>query len=143
MPVDDWELVHTTGPIALTLMLPWHFVVEITDPFSLLCLTADGEWDCLGQAVRPCGPNGHPSLPLPDARLLLTSSPPGALLGKFGGSTAGRETTSSPFAIGARCVVPMPEKRPAALFIAVNGALTETRPTLTNFKLEIFGVGPP
>lgn len=140
MPADDWELVQSIGPADLALSLPWHFLCDIGDAYTLLCLRAEGEWDCLGRAVRPCGPDGHAGLFLADSRLLVTSSPPGALVGKFGGSTAGRETSSSAFAIGSRCIVPMPEKRPVPLFIAVNGALTEAGPKLTNFKFEIFGV---
>jgi hypothetical protein len=143
MPADDWEPVQTIGPADLALSLPWHFLCEIVDPYSLLCLTAQGQWECLGVAVKPCAPDGHAGLYLPDSRLLLASSPPGALLGKFGGSSAGRESSSSAFAIGSRCVVAMPDKRPVALFIAVNGALPETGPTLANFRLEIFGVGLP
>jgi hypothetical protein len=143
MAADDWEPVHTFGPEELTLTIPWHFLLEIADSYTLLCLRAEGQWDCLGTAIRPCGPDGHASLYLPDVRLLLVSSPPGALIGKFGGSTAGKESAPSAFGIGSRCVVAMPEKRPAALFIAINGALQETPPTLTNFRLEILGVGPP
>ena len=119
---------------------PWHFLIEIVDSWTLLLLHGDGEWDCLGAAIRPCGPDGHASVCMPDSRLLLSSSPPGALIGKFGGSTAGKDNA---VAIGSRCIVSMPDKRPAALFIAINGALLETHPTLTNFRLEILSVWRP
>jgi len=140
MAANDWDPVHSFGPKDLTLNVPWHFLVEIIDTWTLLSFRAEGQWDCLGAAIRPCGPDGHASLYMPHSRLALNSSPPGALIGKFAGSTAGKE---SPFAIGSRCVVPMPDKRPAVLFIAINGALLETPPTLTNFHIQISGVGQP
>src|SRR5438477_11968606 len=112
MPSDNWELLQSIGPADLALSLPWHFLCEIDDTHSLLFLKAEGEWDCLGRAVRPCGPDGHAGLFLTDSRLLVTSCSPGALVGKFDGSTAGRDTSSSAFAIGSRCYVAMPEKRP-------------------------------
>jgi hypothetical protein len=139
MPSDNWELVQLIGPADLALSLPWHFLYEIDDAYALLCLKAEGEWDCLGTALKPCGPDGHAGLFLTDRRLLVESSPAGALVGKFGGSTAGPDPSSSAFAIGSRCYVAMPERRPVALFVAINGALTEARPELINFKFEIFG----
>jgi hypothetical protein len=142
MAADDWELVETIGPKNLRLVLPWHFLCEIVDSYTMLYLKAEGVWDCLGSAIKPCGADGHAGLYLPDSRLTLTSSAAGALIGKFGGSTAGRGETTA-FSIGSHCFVAMTDKRPAALFIAVNGAVLDATPTLTDFKLEIYGAGDP
>jgi hypothetical protein len=138
-PANFWDPIDTINQTSLTLSLPWHFLVEVVDPYGFLSIEAFGEWDCLGAAIKPCGPNGHASFMLPDPRLLLTSSPPGALIGKFGGSSAGHETPSTIFAIGSRCVVAMPEKRPVPLYIAVNGAVVDSSPVLENFRITISG----
>lgn len=139
MAADLWDPIITINQANLSLALPWHFVMEVVDPYGSLLLESAGQWDCLGSAIKPCGPDGHASLTLPDARLLLASSPPGALIGKFGGSSAGRETPPTLFAIGSRCVVAMPDKRPVPLYIAINGAVVDSRPELMNFRLAISG----
>jgi len=63
----------------------------------------------------------------------------GALIGKFGGSVAGRNDGTA-FAIGAQCVVAMPEKKNAQLFIGINGATPNADNVLDQIRLEICGV---
>jgi hypothetical protein len=141
MTRDDWEPIFVLHKRPLQLTYPWHFVCEITGDWTLLRLTADGEWSCLGDAVRPCGTNGHVDLPLQQDHLLISASAPGALIGKFGGSIASR-TDGSPFAIGSQCFVAAPDKKSAQLYIGINGAVPRAS-QLTWLALEICGVVDP
>src|SRR5471032_341021 len=104
---DDWESIWTLNKTRLKIGYPWFFATELVGDWTLLKLTADGEWACLGDAVKSCGPNGHPQLPILTDRLEVSAAAPGALIGKFGGSIAGRND-NAPFVIGEQCVIAMP-----------------------------------
>jgi hypothetical protein len=141
MTRDDWDTIFVLDNRPLRLTYPWHFVCEITGDWALLRLRADGEWSCLGDAVRPCGANGHVDLPLQQDRLLVPTSAPGTLIGKFGGSIASR-SDGSPFVIGSYCFVAVPDKKIAQLYIGINGAVASAS-ELTWLRLEISAVLDP
>jgi hypothetical protein len=136
---DDWESIAVVGGSALQIGYPWHFIREIDGDWTRLRLDATGRWNCLSDYLIPCGPGGYPGLPFPADRLQIAESAPGALIGKFGGSLAHR-TDGTVFAIGERSFVAMPEKKPAILSIAINGAVPRATNVLQELKLEIFGV---
>ncbi|SDI38659.1 hypothetical protein SAMN04487926_11618 [Paraburkholderia steynii] len=135
---DDWESICTLEEKDLPIGYPWYFVTEIIGDWTILRFAATGSWACLGQAIKACGPDGHPGLPIAAERLLLPSSCPGTLLGKFGGSTASLNDNAA-FAIGACCYTPMPEKKNCQLFISINGARPVSTNVLDLIRLEIFG----
>jgi hypothetical protein len=137
---EDWQPITTIEETDLQISYPWQFVTEIVGDWKILELLAKGEWDCLGDAVKPCGADGHPDLFFPEARLILPACAPGTLIGKFGGSAAARTGDSTAFAIGSQCVIAMPDKKSAQLLIGVNGALPRARLTLQTLRLEISGV---
>jgi hypothetical protein len=136
---DPWQSIALVEGTALHIGYPWHFVSDIDGDWTRLRLIATGKWNCLGEYFVPCGPDGYPGLPFPADRLLISESPPGALVGKFGGSLAHR-TEGTVFAIGERCFVAMPEKRPVTFSIAVNGAVPRKGNVLNELRLEIFGI---
>jgi hypothetical protein len=137
---DDWQPITTIDGENLQIIYPWQFATEIVGEWKLLRLAASGEWDCLGDAVKPCGPDGHPQLFFPDTRLILPPAAPGTLIGKFGGSAAARTGDSAAFAIGTQCVIAMPDKKLAQLFIGINGAVPSVQLTLRVLRIEISGV---
>jgi hypothetical protein len=139
MPRFDWQPISTLDETNLAIGYPWHFVGELFGEWTLLRLTAEGNWSCLGSAVMPCGPDGHVALPLASDRLLIAAAAPGALIGKFGGSMASRNDPT-PFVIGTRSVVKMPARENAQFYIGINGALPVAGYVLAHIKLEIRGV---
>jgi hypothetical protein len=101
-----------------------------------------GRLGLLSAAVKPCGPNGHPGLPLATDRLIVQTAAAGVLIGKFGGSNAGRGEAGA-FVIGSQCIVPMPERKNALLFIGINGAVPRPAAVLDRIRLEICGACDP
>jgi hypothetical protein len=139
MPLDDWEIIATIDEPNLVIGYPWHLACELEGDWTRLRLTAEGSWSCLGDPVKPCGPDGHPNLPLQAERLLVAGGAPGALIGKFGGSTAGRSDGTA-YVIGSHCILAMPKKENALLFIGINGAIPGPSNVLQRIKLEIRGI---
>jgi hypothetical protein len=139
MPRSDWQPISTLEETDLAIGYPWHFISELFGEWTLLRMTAEGSWSCLGTAVMPCGPDGHVALPLSSDRLQIATAAPGALIGKFGGSVASRNDTT-PFVIGTRAVIKMPTRENAQFHIGVNGALPVTGNVLTRITLQISGV---
>src|SRR4051812_28191454 len=97
----DWESIVVIDDAPLPITYPWHFVCEIGEEWLRLCFIAKGRWNCLGDALVPCNPDGHAGLPLAAEQLLIAKCAPGALIGKLGGSIAGRDDGKL-FAIGSR-----------------------------------------
>jgi hypothetical protein len=140
MTRDDWDTIFILDEQQISITYPWQFVCEINGDWTSLRFTADGLWDCLGDAVKPCGPNGHVDLPFQQDRLLVAAAAPGTLIGKLGGSIAGR-TDGTTFAIGSRCVVLREmQKKTMAVYIGINGAVAHASNVLNRLKLEICGV---
>jgi hypothetical protein len=138
MPEADWMEIKTIDEAPLTIDCPWHYVLELGDDYGRLRFEAAGQWTCLGAAVQPCGPDGHRILPWPTERLVLTKCPPGALIGKLGGSAAGYDD-GTVFAIGSRTIVSVGEKKNNFLYIGINGALPRGTHELTRLRLTISG----
>lgn len=139
---DDWEEIWTLNETRIQIGYPWFFVGDLIGDWALIRLEAQGQWACLGKSVQPCGPNGHPELQLATERLFVPDAAPGALIGKFGGSVAGR-ADGVVFVIGEQCVVAMPEKKNAQLFIGINGSTPNPSNVLERLTLKISGVVDP
>jgi hypothetical protein len=119
---------------------PWHFVCEIEDDWQALSFVATGRWSCLGDAVNPCEADGHPVLALPADQLLVPKCAPGTLIGKLGGSIAGRDD-GTVFAIGSRAIVQLGDKKnDTFLYIGINGAVARAQHTLERLDLTVAGL---
>ena len=94
-------------------------------------------WRCLGDTAGPCNADGHVDLALASERLLVAKCAPGALIGKVGGSAAGRDD-GTVFAIGSRCIVSLDQKT-TFLFVGVNGAVPRPSHLLESITVEISG----
>jgi hypothetical protein len=139
MSNDSWETVHRfSADRPFEMSYPWFFICDIVGDWTCLRLTATGIWDCLGPAVKPCGPDGHVDLMLQQDRLLVPACAPGMLIGKLGGSTAGRGDGTI-FVIGSKCVLSIPEKKSTVLFVGVNGAIPSSLNRIDMLTLEISG----
>jgi len=126
---------------------PWLLALAVIDDCDHLRIEADGEWQLLPGLDVKCGPDGRGDIPIADTGLILPACPPGALIGKIGGSSAAIEQRPDDadaaavlpalFAIGKTCMVPLEKMPHGPLFIGINIAL---RPlTIDRIELKIFG----
>jgi hypothetical protein len=107
----------------------------------------------MGDLLPECGPDGLPAVPLQLDRLYLGDCPVGALIGKFGRSSAAIvpavAASADPsaivegkaFAIGSYCAVKVPEKPGAPLFASFNCTLRPIR--LITLKIRVMRANIP
>jgi hypothetical protein len=108
---------------------PWTCALESFGYADHLRIRAEGEWPAIPGTSARCGPNGFPGLVLADNTLILTTCRAGALIGKFGGSSAnvdpvpnaeGAAASANAFAIGSFCIMPVPANLRGPFFIGFN-----------------------
>jgi hypothetical protein len=113
-----WSEIFTFTATDWARTSPWTVAFENVPDNASLRLIAEGAWRPL-PGLPECGPDGLPGLSWSD--LVTTDCPPGALIGRFGGSTALAKGTGdqAPFPIGTMTVVKVPEKG-GSLFVSIN-----------------------
>jgi hypothetical protein len=77
-----------------------------------------GRWQYAPDCV--CGPDGDYSSNMNVESLITGKAPPGALIGKVGGSTSGKEDGTLIFCVGNFCVLRLSETQEGALFLTMN-----------------------
>jgi hypothetical protein len=141
----DWKAFKTIDEISNgQISEPWLLAVEMIRDVTRLRICAEGSWSPLPGVLADCGPDGHSGLSVPADRLVIPDCAVGALLGRFGGSSAGYQSTADadtkPFSIGKYCAVIVPPKAFGPLFIGSN---TFARPLkITRLKITIEGATP-
>lgn len=145
--MPNWIKLASLNELPQPFAAPWLMVIDVFEHVDRLKITAEGEWQpLLGLDVK-CGPDGFGGLALADAALIIPGCPVGALIGKFGGSSASLDATVNPaggetalpaaFAIGTHCVVPRPKEILGPLFVGFN---TRSRPlSIASFSLLVEG----
>jgi hypothetical protein len=146
MPISPipWTILSGTGlanPLSIqnrTVTTPWILTCPSWRSITHLQVAADGMWRQVQDSIGDCGPDGVQGVSVPTEQLTVADCPPGALIGKLGGSSASLGPTSGPapnpasllgegkaFAIGSFCVIALPSGCIGPLYIAFNGL---TRP---------------
>jgi hypothetical protein len=138
MKPEDWVEVATHTVAAFPSGQSWHVLVEDFDDFKKLRITVSVLSRCLGALVSPCGPNGHNGLPFLTTGLTFSELQPGCVVGKLGGSSAS-STDGTIFAIGAHCVVPLPEHFAGPVYITINAMLGEPIKLLEPMEVVVKG----
>jgi hypothetical protein len=115
----------------------WLPVTDLLPAKRLIKLQASGNWACFGRAVPTCGPEGYLDYGVPPDQLMVADSPTGALIGKIGGSTAGRSKDGTLFPIGTLCVL-SPLEKAVPLFVAVNGGGRGGAYEFADLRIDIF-----
>jgi len=138
---------------------PWLMVLESVGDNTHLKIESEGEWRVLGSFLPACGPDGLAGLILPNDQLVVAGCRFGALIGKFGGSSAAHRTAQpdasaadataqsdtstradEPFATGAFCLLKLPTGVIGPLFIGFN---TPSRPVrVTKLTVKVSGARP-
>jgi hypothetical protein len=112
-PIDTLPLMP--GPVTVA----WIRLAESLRGATFLTFTATGSWTALPGLLAPCGPDGLTGLALAADRVVLADAPPGALIGRIGGSSAGIKADGA-FVIGSNAVVAVPAGSAGPLFIGFN-----------------------
>jgi hypothetical protein len=116
----SWTPLVNIQPIPVDqFRMPWHRVTEVIRGPTHLLITATGNWSPMPDVLTTCGPNGFAGLSLPADRVVLPDAPPGALIGRFGGSSASLKADGA-FPIGLDCVVQLPPNSVGPLFVSFN-----------------------
>lgn len=67
-----------------------------------------------------CTADGDPRAPFNPATCLFADAPPGALIAKIGGSTAGKADGTKLFVVGSYCVIELDDKMKGPLYLTMN-----------------------
>ncbi|MGA3399997.1 MAG: hypothetical protein ABSC95_12325 [Acetobacteraceae bacterium] len=139
MAIVTWTPIQTlplpTGLIAL----PWLKLVDTIRGATHLMINAKGRWTPMPGLLAPCEPDGLAGLVLPADRTVLPDAPPGALIGRIGGSSAGLKADGA-FVIGTSCVVPVPAGSIGPLFISFN--ITARPVDVAAIQVDVSGATP-
>jgi hypothetical protein len=155
MPID-WRELTTFERANEDIRAPWipvPVLETLDDDITHLRLRVDGSWTVMGGLLPDCGPDGLPEVPLQLDRLFVGDCPVGALIGKFGRSSAAMmpavAASADPsaivegkaFAIGSYCAVKVPEKPGTPLFAGFNCVVRPVK--LITLKIRIMAASVP
>jgi hypothetical protein len=149
MTTINWKLLKEyTIDQSRAIMVPWILVLDAPRESTHLQIKAEGKWTPVGGLLGDCDPDGLLGPPFQTDRLVVPDCPVGALIGKFGGSSASLSPLASPptapvaaatpasppaappaltegkaFAIGSYCVLAIPERSIGPLYVSFNGLI--------------------
>jgi hypothetical protein len=142
MPISPipWTILSGTAlanPFTITnvtVTVPWILACPSWRSITHLQIAASGVWRQEGDSTGDCEADGRQGASVPIEQLAVTDCPPGALIGKLGGSSASlgpaSGTTPNPapllaegkaFAIGSFCTIALPTGCIGPLYVAFNG----------------------
>jgi hypothetical protein len=135
MNVKDWQPIVTFNNSNVDLPAVWFKVADHVSAGKVLKFSATGQWSFLPDLGKKCGPDGFLGFPLPYEKLLVPTTPLGALIGKLGGSTADQKDGTL-FTIGSFTVVVAPDKS-GPLYIGINAAPGAPISRLDQLRLDV------
>lgn len=112
--LDERTIVVPAVPVGL-----WTRVCDYVAGPLKLKFVAEGDWRYTTKVAGRCTANGDPSSPMSATRCLKTDAPVGALIGKIGGSIAGK-ADGTVFLVGAFCTLEIDDKVKGALYLTIN-----------------------
>jgi hypothetical protein len=139
MPNVTWSAIQTRAVQPGSVTVPWLKVADAIRGATHLLIAATGDWTALPVLLAPCGPDGLSGLILPADRVVLPVAPPGALIGRIGGSSAGIKAEGA-FVLGSSCVIAVPAGSIGPLFFSFN--ITSRPVEVTAFNIELSGATP-
>ena len=129
MPTLKWTPLDPFKPAPGDIHSAWVVVpTEIPEGSKQLKFSAQGSWKTIA-GLESCGPDGMVGRDYPATQLLLDDCAVGALIGRFGGSTASLKAsdagtaesgTTKPFALGICAIVQLPEKFVGPVLLGFN-----------------------
>ncbi|MBV8188414.1 MAG: hypothetical protein JOY64_36175 [Alphaproteobacteria bacterium] len=126
---------------------PWRVLARVIRDCTYMRLVVDddGAWRIPGVDTN-CGPDGYAGIEI-GGKTVIDDCAIGALIGRFGGGSAGYSTQAAtdadkgrPFPIGTYCIMPIPAKSVGPLFVGFN---VVARPIqVRRLKITIEGATP-
>jgi hypothetical protein len=119
MDAKSWQ-DPTTVEISTTPAGLWTKAVEFVPAGTVLKLEVDpsAAWRYSNQHQRTCGPDGEIGAAA-DSGLLMPEAPVGAVIGKIGGSSAGK-SDGTQFVVGAFALLTVAQDKSGPLFLTMN-----------------------
>ena len=100
----------------------WTKAYDYIDAPVVIKIVATGKWKYSTKFGAECSANGDLLSPFNSARCIYEKAPVGALIGRIGGSTADKDSTSV-FVVGSECVRKLDQER-GPLFLTINDMWT-------------------
>ncbi len=130
MPDIKWSPLDSPPDIVgRDIYEPWLVAVSIIPACKYVRLRVSGRWRLPASMDKPCEPYGYTNATAPGAAI-IADFPIGALIGRFGGGSAGYSKEQAtdpekggPFAIGTECIVPVPKDCIGPLFVGFNSTI--------------------
>ena len=104
MPDPNWRLLVEKKKVSAQPTGAWTLILDSVAGYSRLKLEAEGNWTYSTSLKDHCGPDGDARSAFDVTHYLLPKAPPGCLIGKLGGSSAGLDD-GYVFVVGSYCVV--------------------------------------
>lgn len=139
MPSVTWTPIETLDLPTGLVSAPWLRLVASLRGATHLAFEATGEWVAAPRLLAPCGPDGLAGLALPADRVVIADAPPGALIGRIGGSSAGLKADGA-FVIGSSAVVAVPAGSVGPLFVSFN--ITGRPVDVSKIEVKVSGATP-
>jgi hypothetical protein len=114
-----WTVLKKEAHVPATGPTLWTIVCEYVSGPRKLKFEAHGSWRYSRRIVDSCSPDGDPGSPVDRSKCLKADAAVGALIGKIGGSTAGK-SDGVVFIVGSFCIVDVPDKTAGTLFLTIN-----------------------
>lgn len=141
-----WTPLQTFSLPMSEISTPWVVTPpEIPDGTTHLKFVAKGTWKTIA-AMDACGPDGMAGREFAAEQLLHADCPVGALIGRFGGSTASLKApeaeadteggATKPFAVGSFAIVKLPKNFVGPVLLGFN--LSRRPVNVTSLSVEIF-----
>jgi hypothetical protein len=139
MTTVTWTPIDTLPLPDGSINVPWLRLVASLRGATHLCFEATGEWIAIPGLLAPCGPDGLSGLALPADRVVIADAPPGALIGRIGGSSASLKAEGA-FVIGSSAVVSVPAGSIGPLFVSFN--IVGRPVAVTSITVKVSGATP-
>jgi hypothetical protein len=139
MALVTWIPIQTQAVQPGMITVPWLKLVDTIRGATHLMISASGTWTALPGLLAPCQPDGLAGLILPADRVVLPDAPPGALIGRIGGSSASLKADGA-FVVGSSCVVAVPAGSIGPLFVSFN--ITGRPVEVTAIQVDVSGATP-
>lgn len=149
MPAITWTQIGQFAPAAGDILEPWVVVpVDIPDGATRVKFVAEGKWKTIN-SLESCGADGMTTRDSAADQLVITDCAMGALIGRFGGSTAALKApdaetdqqggATKPFPVGSQTIVKVPANYVGPLLLSFN--ILRRPVKVESLKVTIFAAG--
>lgn len=125
MTDPNWQFLSDVNVLAKPKSGYWTLALDYVGVSKRLRLIVEetvsgvpNKWNYAPEKV--CTADGDPAAPINPANCIVVDAPPGALIAKVGGSTAGKNDGGHTFVVGSYCVIELDDKTKGPLYLTMN-----------------------